>query len=82
MAEPEATAQTREYSVSAPNNPEQMRRPVRYGVISAGRMAGFCMLDLMNDQQVEQHFSNMRQAIQEAVRQMPNHREYLAQLRH
>ena len=40
------------------------------------------LLDLMNDQQVEQHFSNMRLAIQNAVRQMPNHREYLTQLRH
>jgi len=39
------------------------------------------LLDLMNDTQVEQHFSNMRLAIQTAVREMPNHREYLAQLR-
>ena len=39
------------------------------------------LLDLMNDKQVEQHFSNMRLAIQAAVREMPNHREYLAQLR-
>ncbi|MDH3841136.1 MAG: tryptophan 7-halogenase, partial [Chromatiales bacterium] len=40
------------------------------------------LLDLVNDEQIQQYFSNMRRAIQEAVRQMPNHREYLAQLRH
>jgi tryptophan halogenase len=40
------------------------------------------LLDLMNDKQIQQYFSNMRRAIQEAVRLMPNHREHLAQLRH
>lgn len=39
------------------------------------------LLDLMNDEQIQQHFSNMRRAIQAAVRQMPHHREHLAQLR-
>jgi len=40
------------------------------------------LLDLVNDEQIQQYFSNMRRAIQEAVRKMPNHREHLAQLRH
>lgn len=39
------------------------------------------LLDLMNDEQIQQRFSNMRRAIQVAVRQMPHHREFLAQLR-
>jgi tryptophan halogenase len=39
------------------------------------------LLNSMNDEQVQQHFVNMRRAILGAVRRMPNHREYLAQLR-
>ena len=39
------------------------------------------MLDSMDEEQLQQHFSSMRRAIRVAVRQMPNHREYLARLR-
>jgi len=39
------------------------------------------LLDSADDAQVQQHFANMRRAIQGAVRLMPNHRDYLAQLR-
>ena len=39
------------------------------------------LLDATDEDQIQQHFSNMRRAIQQAVRQMPNHREYLAKLR-
>lgn len=39
------------------------------------------LLDSIDDEPLQQHFSNMRRAIQGAVQQMPNHREYLAQLR-
>ena len=38
------------------------------------------LLDSMNSAQLQQHFANMKQAILQAVHQMPDHRDYLKNL--